>query len=268
MIDKKLLSSIKTKGGKVSPRAIYKGINKIRGRFGNSISKEEASYIYAAKIGIDIYKHLMDKPEELRNHVRELISSNKQVINRRDSLSKVKGYRAVKILRIKDIEIDDPLLQPKTIEDAKKMAEVYPIIYIFENSIRNFVRKAMDKAYPEGWWNEKRIPTDPFRKANSRKEEEGKNLWHGTRSSNMLDYIDLDELEKVISKNTETLTPYFKWLPKDLEWLKMKIKELYPSRNVIAHCNPLSNDDIQRVKVICRDWQKQLPRLKAKLKEE
>jgi hypothetical protein len=152
--------------------------------------------------------------------------------------------------------------------DAKKMAEIYPLIYIFENSVRNFIRKAMDKAFPEGWWNEKRIPVDPFRKANSRKEEEGKNPWHGTRSDNMLDYVDLDEVEKVISRNVETLTPYFKGLPKDIEWLKVKIKELYPSRNVIAHCNPLSDDDIERVKVICRDWQKQLPVLKAKLEEE
>jgi len=200
--------------------------------------------------------------------VQKFISLNKEAMNTKQSLRNVKAPMVVKILKIKDTEIDDPILQPRIIEDAKKMGEVYPVIYIFENSVRNFIRKAMDKAYPEGWWNEKRIPIDPFRKANSRKEEEGRNLWHGTRSSNMVDYIDLDELEKVISRNNEILTPYFKGLPKDLEWLRMKIKELYPSRNVIAHCNPLSNDDIQRVRVICRDWQKQLPRLKAKLEEK
>jgi len=268
MIDKKLFLSVKSVRGKVSPQAIYKGINKVRKRFGNSISKEEASYIYASEFGIDIYKYLRDKPEELRSRVQKFIPLSKEVINRKQFLLKAKGSKVVKILKIKDTEIDDPLLQPGIIQDAKKMAEVYPVIYIFENSVRNFIRKAMDKAYPEGWWNEKRIPIDPFRKANSRKEEEGRNLWHGTRSNNMVDYIDLDEMEKVISRNNEILTPYFKGLPKDLEWLKMKIKELYPSRNVIAHCNPLSNDDIQRVRIICRDWQKQLPRLKAKLEEK
>lgn len=126
----------------------------------------------------------------------------------------------------------------------------------------------MDKAFPEGWWNEKRIPSGPKSKAESRKHEEGKNLWHGKRSGSVIDYVDLDELESIINRNTETMTPYFKGLPKDLDWLKMKIKEIYPSRNVIAHNNPLSSDDIQRVRVICRDWQKQLPALKHKLEEK
>lgn len=267
MIDQELFAAIKTKQN-VSTQAIYSGIHKVRKRFGNSISKEEASYIYASELGIDIYRYLKDNAE-FRSHVRGLISSVQKTSSENKVVKKVRGKpKIVKILKIKETQIDDPLLPQRVIVDAKKMAEVYPLIYIFENSVRNFIRKAMNKAFPEGWWNEKRIPVDPFRKANSRKDEEGKNLWHGTRSSNMLDYVDLDEVEKVISRNAETLTPYFKGLPKDIEWLKIKIKELYPSRNVIAHCNPLSNDDIERVKVICRDWQKQLPMLIAKLEEE
>jgi len=267
MINQELFSSIKAKQN-ISPKAIYTGIHKIRKRFGNSISKEEASYIYASELGIDIYKYLKDNAE-FRSHVRGLISS----VQKPPTVNKVEKKaggrpKIIKMLKIKETHIDDPLLPQRVIVDAKKMAEIYPSIYIFENSVRNFVRKAMDKAFPEGWWNEKRIPVDPFRKANSRKDEEGRNLWHGTRSSNMLDYVDLDEVEKVVSRNAEILTPYFRGLPKDIEWLKIKIKELYPSRNVIAHCNPLSKDDIERVKVICRDWQKQLPMLIAKLEEE
>ncbi len=267
MIDQELFSSIKAKQN-VSANTIYSGIHKVRKRFGNSISKEEASYIYASDLGIDIYKYLKDNAE-FRSHVSGLISSVQRTSSDNKVVKKVSGKpKIIKILKIKETQIDDPLLPQRVIVDAKKMAEVYPLIYIFENSARNFIRKAMNKAFPEGWWNEKRIPVDPFRKANSRKDEEGKNPWHGTRSSNMLDYVDLDEVEKVISRNAETLTPYFKGLPKDIEWLKIKIKELYPSRNVIAHCNPLSNDDIERVKVICRDWQKQLPMLIAKLEED
>ena len=72
MIDRELFSAIKTKQN-VSAQALYAGIHKLRERFGNSISKEEASYIYASELGIDIYKYLKDNAE-LRNHVRGLNS--------------------------------------------------------------------------------------------------------------------------------------------------------------------------------------------------
>lgn len=266
MINKQLMASINAKKKGITVQAIYDAIKKIRKDYANSISKEEAAYVYASKLGIDIYKFIKDQPD-LRDRIRQLISSN-QIVAHQTARSHTKAKSTVvKVLNIKATQVNDPLLPNKILEDAKKTAEIYPLIYVFENSVRNFIRKTMDKVFPSGWWNESRVTTDVFRKANSRKEEEGKNLWHGSRSQNMLDYVDLDELEKVISINTNTLTPYFKGLPKELDWLKMKIKEIYPSRNVIAHCNPLSDHDIKRVQVICRDWQNQLPALKTKLEE-
>jgi Swt1-like HEPN len=265
MINKELFATIQTKT-KTSDQAIYDAIKRIRKSYSNSISKEEGVYFYAAKLGIDIYRNLRQEDQSTRDRVTSLIASPKNIIS---TIQKKKAIKSstIKILSVKEMDISDPLLPPKYIEDAKKMAEIYPIIYLFENSVRNFIRLALDKAFPEGWWTEPRVTRDPFNKANSRKKDEGNNLWHGSRSSNMLDYVDLEELEKIINRNTETLTPYFKGLPKDLEWLKMKIKEIYPSRNIIAHCNPLSAHDIKRVQVICLDWQKQLPLLKSKLEE-
>lgn len=146
MINKHLMSAVRREK-RVSPQALYQSFDRIRKVHGNVISIEEAAYIYASQLGIDVYKFLKNEPR-------------------------------------------------------------------------------------------------------------------------LRDSVDLDELESIINRNTETMTPYFKGLPKDLDWLKMKIKEIYPSRNVIAHNNPLSSDDIQRVRVICRDWQKQLPALKHKLEEK
>lgn len=266
MINKQLMVSIKSKKKGVTASAIYDGIKRIRKGYANSISKEEAAYVYASKLGIDIYKFLKAEPD-LRDRIRQIISSNHALIKPSSPRHSKSKSTVIKVLNIKETQINDPLLPTKILEEAKKMAEVYPLIYVFENSVRNCIRQAMDKAFPSGWWNETRITVEVFRRASSRKQEEGKNLWHGSRSQNMLDYVDLDELEKVISKNTDTLTPYFKGLPKELDWLKIKIKEIYPSRNVIAHCNPLSDHDIKRVQVICRDWQDQLPALKTKLEE-
>lgn len=267
MINRELLKAIrKKKGRRISDQALYQSFSRIREEFGDTISREEAAVIYGSRQGIDVFRYLKDN-DGMRDRVRTLIGSQK-TISAPIGRSRQKGREINKILNIKGTRIDDPLLPASILEDAQSMAEIYPLMYVFENSVRNFLQLALDKAFPEGWWNEKRIPVNPKRKAETRKEEEGKNLWHGGRSNRMLDYVDLDELESIIDRNTETLTPYLRDLPKGLEWLKMKIKEIYPSRNVLAHCNPLRKHDIDRVKVICGDWQRQLPKLKEKLEQK
>jgi hypothetical protein len=265
MINKELMAAIRAKKKTVTVQAIYDAVSRVRESHGNAISKEEAAYLYASNLGVDIHKFMKNAPEIL-DRVTALITLP-QGTRQIKPTKKQTSATVTKVLSIKGVTVDDPLLPAKIHENARQMAEVYPLIYMFENSVRNFIRLALNKAFPSGWWNEQRMTTNVYRNAENRKSEEGKNLWHGSRSSNMLDYIDLDELENVLSKNTETFTPYFKGLPKDLEWLKVKIKEIYPSRNVIAHCNPLSKHDIRRVEVICGDWQKQLPALKSKLEE-
>lgn len=267
MIDKKLLDAVKEKK-KTSVQAIYDALKNIRKEFNNLISKEDASYIYAIRNKIDVHAFLKNDPVLLQR-ITELTRNSTGTSRIEQKVKKnYKNTVIQKTLKIKETTLADPLLRSSILEDAKAMSEIYPLIYVFENSVRNFLKLALEKAYPNAWWNAERITTTPFNKANERKKDEGKNLWHGKRAkSSMLDYIDLGELEAVINKNTQILTPYFKDLPKQLDWLRLKITEIYPSRNVIAHNNPLSKDDIDRVKVICKDWNKQLPLLKQKLEE-
>ncbi len=268
MINRELLEAIRRKkGARISVQALYQGFSSIRKKYGNTISKEEASFIYASNQGIDVFRFLKNN-DQMRDRIRNLLSSRQPATVPVRTAKKNNISHVQKILNVKGTRIDDPLLPASVIQDAQNMSEIYPMIYVFENSVRNFLHLALDKAFPEGWWNEKRIPSTPKKKAESRKQEEGKNLWHGGRSNRMLDYVDLDELESIIDRNTETLTQYLRDLPKGLDWLKMKIKEIYPSRNILAHCNPLGKHDIDRVKVICGDWQRQLPKLKEKLEEK
>ena len=42
-----------------------------------------------------------------------------------------------------------------------------------------------------------------------------------------------------------------------IEWVSNRIEEIELSRNIVAHHNPLSDDDIQRVKIFFKDWTKQ-----------
>lgn len=267
MVNKELLKIILSKK-KTTQQAVYEAFQRVRKKYRNLISKEEAAFIYAIENGIDVHKYLKNDPE-LLHKVMDIVNGKHQVT---ETEKKVKNSSskspAQKVLKVNGFIVSDILLPPRIMDDAKKMAEIYPMIYIFENSIRNFLKLALNKKYQNLWWTKERMTNNPFTKANSRKDEEGKNLWHGKRGQgSMLDYVDFDELEAIINHNTETLMPYFKDLPKKLDWLMLKIKEIYPSRNVLAHNNPLSKDDIARVKVICNDWNKQLPLLKQKLHE-
>lgn len=267
MINKNLLGAIQKKRN-TTVQATYSALSGIRKEFDNLISKEEAAFILASRNGIDVHRYLKDD-HELQKKIIELTRdrSSTKPSGKKETSTKRKTT-IQRILKIKDTTVNDPLLPNRILNEAKAMSEIYPLIYVFENSVRNILRLIFDKEYPNGWWNENRIPAAPFRNADTRKTKEGKNLWHGKRmQSSMLDYVDLDELEAIINKNTQVLTPYFKDLPHQLDWLRIKIKEIYPSRNILAHNNPLSKNDIDRVKVICRDWNNQLPVLKEKLND-
>jgi len=53
---------------------------------------------------------------------------------------------------------------------------------------------------------------------------------------------------------------------KELKWPQHKFNtlfgDLYPLRNILAHNNPLSRDDINKIKTHAKDWFKTLQKVK------
>jgi len=157
---------------------------------------------------------------------------------------------------------DNIFLNNKIINEAYKMAqEAYLILYLFENSLRNFVNRVMTKEFGSDWWNTKMRTKKLKRIAEKveRRKLEDKNLyWHSRRKSHELNYSDFNHLKSIIETYSSNFKNYFIGRHKETYWITSKIFESFPSRNVTAHNNPLTDRDIKRLEASYSEWLEQM----------
>lgn len=146
-----------------------------------------------------------------------------------------------------------PFLNSPIIENAKKMTDVYGIIYCFENSIRQFIATKLRGQYGENWWN-KAASNDLKRKVNRRINQERENRWHSKRGAHEIYYTDIDDLIGMIKKEWA----FFKDIIPTQSWIESRISDISLSRNIIAHNNILPSREINRLKMHIEDWIRQV----------
>lgn len=237
----------------LSNSGLYKAIRKKKSQIGYAYSTEVAAYILAADNDIDITKYL--KPEELVQVREARLTKTIQVTHSQSRTSKVEKRVIVKL--DKDFEISCPNVPESILKDARKMQKVYPYFYVFENSIRYFIMHTLENKYGKDWWS-KRVNHTIRNKAVQRRSKEGRNRWHGKRGNHPIFYVNIDHLRKVITSNFDDFKDRLPDVSRPIEWLTNRIEEIELSRNIIAHHNPLSNDDIARVKMYFKEWVKQI----------
>ncbi len=165
--------------------------------------------------------------------------------------------KAPAIVKFSDeLNIPNPGLPGQILQDARKMLGIYPYLYLFENSVRYFIIERMKEKYGEDWWKQ-RVGNPIQSKAEDRLEKEGRNRWHRKRGQHPIFYVDIDDLRSIIVSNERDFRDKFPGLKRPLEWVQQRIEEIEISRNVVAHNNPLAENDITRLKVYFRDWVEQ-----------
>ncbi|MDV3278686.1 MAG: hypothetical protein LYZ69_09540 [Nitrososphaerales archaeon] len=156
-----------------------------------------------------------------------------------------------------ELKIENPGLPESVIREALEMQKLYPYLYLFENSVRHFIMSNMEAKHGSEWWTT--TVAKPIQsKAQDRMQKEGRNRWHGKRGAHPIFYVDIDDLNKIITANYSSFKAKMPDLRRPLEWVSQRIEEIEISRNVVAHNNPLSEDDIRRLKVFYNDWVKQM----------
>lgn len=198
---------------------------------------------YASKKEVEeLLKYRTSKPvpEEKAKQVKSITSKPRRIIVRLD----------------REIEIECSNLPKSVLEDARKMSSVYKLLYVFENSIRFFIKDIMESKYGKNWWDEK-IGVRIRRKAADRQAKEGRNRWHGKRGNHPIFYVDINNLRAIIASFPGDFKDRLPDVDQPIEWLANRINEIELSRNIIAHNNPLDDDDIARIKVYFKDWVKQ-----------
>ncbi len=155
-----------------------------------------------------------------------------------------------------EFRLKDPLLPAATLNEAREMAQIYPVLYVLENSLREIIRRVMTAQFGNDWWNtaftsgkSKQLKD----RADDRIKKEDLQVWHQRRGAHPIDYVDLDDL-RIIAVSKPNL--FFPDILGDQLWFEQFMRELYPSRCVLCHMNPLSRDNVQDVRLKLSKWQK------------
>jgi hypothetical protein len=126
---------------------------------------------------------------------------------------------------------------------AEKMAVAYLWLYITENALRELIRKVFEKE--QGWWN-KRV-----NKSIKEDVEDAKKRYpyHGAKRRDELEYTHLGQLKEIITakNNWSMFLPFIEEGNKNS--FQATIDKAIASRNSIAHCTSLIEEDFKIVEI-------------------
>jgi Swt1-like HEPN len=132
--------------------------------------------------------------------------------------------------------------------EAAEMSRHYELFYCLEKSIRDLVAETLESIHGEHWWDQRVL--ENIRKnaqANIQKE-----IGSGVtpRSEGEIDFTTFGELGEIVRTNWVDFGSMFssgKAFTKIMTSLNML-------RGPIAHCCPLAEDEVVRLRLSVRDW--------------
>lgn len=135
---------------------------------------------------------------------------------------------------------------------ARRMGEVYELLYCLENSVRELTERTLREAYgPEGWWTVG-VPEGLRKPAEKRKQEDLKTRWRGPRGDSPINYVDFPQYGDIIDQRWE----HFEELIGDRDWVVHYFSEMNISRRALAHAGSLTETDVERMEFNVREWQR------------
>ncbi len=133
---------------------------------------------------------------------------------------------------------------------ARRMGEVYELLYCLENSVRELIEGVLKEAFGvEKWWADG-VPDTIRKPAEKRKEDDLKARWHGPRGESLINYVDFPQYAEIIVERWD----HFEQLLGDKDWLVNYFAELNRSRRALAHTGSLTESDVERMGIRVRDW--------------
>lgn len=137
--------------------------------------------------------------------------------------------------------------------NSLQMQYAFRLLFALENTVRELITSRFYDADGAAWFDLR--ATLPMKtKVQNRVDAERKNQWHAGRNQEPIFYLDFGDLAKLIINNW----PTFEDLLPNQAWVQGRLDDAERSRNVIAHTNVLSSDEISRLEMYLRDWIKQI----------
>ena len=150
------------------------------------------------------------------------------------------------------IETDEsyyPQIESEIRAEAARMAPHYEVFYSLETTIRALVADSLEAAENENWWGSARIPPQikqAAEKAQKREIDSGVT----PRSDHPLDFTNFGELSEIIKANWDVFGAIFS----SVKAVERVMASLNTLRGPIAHCSPLAEDEVLRLRLAVRDW--------------
>lgn len=236
----------------VTPQALSQQAQRIKQLV--PMTTEQAVCIIAQRNGIKLDKFL---DEEIVSIIRGLLQQVYPLsqITKKAERKPIKQALRQYVVRIgKQFKFTDPLLGLGKLNEANEMSDIFPYLYILENSIREFIERVMTAKFGTNWW-ESQAPKHLRDDVTIKMTGDKRDSWHQRRGDRPIDYLDFKELPSLMNKIEQFVVPDI--IP-DLDWFRQLVKQIYKSRCVICHMNPLDKTNIDAVVVWFNQWEKQI----------
>jgi len=142
-----------------------------------------------------------------------------------------------------------PQFQHAIRTEAREMAVHYELFYCLEVSIRNMVKEKLKSEIGENWWDIVDIPEHIRKNVKDNIQREIDSAFT-QRSDDELDYTNFGDLGEIVRKNWDKFGDLFN----SQKGFNRVMNSLNLLRGPIAHCSPLAEDEIVRLKLTVRDW--------------
>lgn len=144
---------------------------------------------------------------------------------------------------------DYPFFEDTVRREAVEMAPHYTVFYCLEQSIRKLIAEALTNAVGVEWWESDKIPPDIRNNARKLMDRE-LDMAVRQRSIKEIDYTTFGELQQIIVQNWSLFENVF--TSRGAVTRVMTLLGLM--RGPIAHCSRMEAGEVERFKVLVRDW--------------
>lgn len=136
--------------------------------------------------------------------------------------------------------------------NSLQMQHAFRLLFVLENTVRELITSRFYDADGSAWFDI-RATSQMKTKVRGRRDVESKNQWHTGRNQDPIYYLDFGDLAKLIINHWSI----FEDLLPSQAWVQGRLDDAERSRNVIAHTNVLSAEEVSRLEMYLRDWIRQ-----------
>jgi hypothetical protein len=137
---------------------------------------------------------------------------------------------------------------PETVRQATCAAEGYRLFFVLETYLRDLIVRVLSKDGAENWWD--KVPPDIQKDVLESAETEEMKSWMALGSRDKSALLTYPQMLRVIEENWKAS---FHDLLRD-KALIQEARHIAHLRNTICHMSPISEEEMERIRQVMRDW--------------